>query len=73
MWQYLKNKQTWKLLHLLRWILQSICVFAVREFGPVGSLLILTIYNTSVCTHSHIHAKTGKQRAAQAHILTSRL
>lgn len=48
-------------------------VFDVGKCGPDGSLLIPTIYNTSAPTHKHIHAQTGKQRAAQARIQTSRL
>lgn len=38
------------------------CVCDVRKFGPVGSLLILTIYNnTSVCAHTHafVHRQGG--------------
>lgn len=47
-------------------------LFAVETFGPVGSFLVLVIFNTSVHTHSHIHAQTEKQREKQTRIQTYR-
>lgn len=57
---------------LLQSICVCVCVCVEGKFGPVGSLLILTIYKTIVHSHTFMH-RQEKQREAQAHIQTSRL
>lgn len=48
-------------------LLQSICVCVEGKFGPVGSLLILTIYKTSVHSQTFMHRQEKTKRSTSSY------